>query len=524
MTPTHEIPASVSAYDRPPSVARGAWQLSLVLLTGAYVYLAAMYQGGLRQFALVDGDTYMHVAIGQWIIKNRVIPQTDPFSHTVPGIQWTAHEWLSEVLMAWAHALGDWTGLMALTSIAFALAISMLVRALLPLLSPTRTLLLAVLAVLMTMPHLLARPHMLALPLLVAWTIGLVRAADSRTGPPLWLLPVMVLWANLHGGFTLGLALAFGFAVEALLDGWRRGELTRVALRWSRFLALALLASLLTPHGLDGILFTWQLLIEEQYAISRVGEWASPNFHYFQPLMLWLLLGLAVVLYQGLRLPPVRLAMLLGLIYLSLKHARNVELLGLLGPLLIASSFGAQWRQRAASAAPDPIARGLARLTAPAGIFGTAGCIALLTVLTAAVAQWRPITPPEHMFPEKPLAAAMEAGVAGPVLNDYGWGGFLMLAGVPVYIDGRADMYREPVMRPYLEALEQRPPGGLESLLDKYGITWTMLSPKTPAVGVLDQLPGWRRIYLDDVAVVHKRIDLHPKQASAKDAESTGRP
>ena len=36
---------------------------------------------------------------------------------------------------------------------------------------------------------------------------GLIAAADRRTSPSWWLLPLMTLWANLHGGFVLGLAL-----------------------------------------------------------------------------------------------------------------------------------------------------------------------------------------------------------------------------------------------------------------------------------------------------------------------------
>jgi hypothetical protein len=48
-------------------------------------------------------------------------------------------------------------------------------------------------------------------------------------------------------------------------------------------------------------------------------------------------------------------------------------------------------------------------------------------------------------------------------------------------------------------------------LLDEYKIDATLLEPETPAVALLDRLPGWKRVYSDDVAVVHKRLDS-PKQ------------
>jgi len=41
----------------------------------------------------------------------------------------------------------------------------------------------------------------------------------------------------------------------------------------------------------------------------------------------------------------------------------------------------------------------------------------------------------------------------------------------------------------------------------EYRTTWTLLPPNRPAVVLLDHLPGWRRLYADDVAVVHVRED-----------------
>ena len=58
-----------------------------------------------------DGDTYWHLATGDWILNHRAIPTTDPFSYTFAGAPWQAHEWLSEVLMALVFRAGGWSGL-----------------------------------------------------------------------------------------------------------------------------------------------------------------------------------------------------------------------------------------------------------------------------------------------------------------------------------------------------------------------------------------------------------------------------
>ena len=34
----------------------------------------------------------------------------------------------------------------------------------------------------------------------------------------------------------------------------------------------------------------------------------------------------------------------------------------------------------------------------------------------------------------------------------------------------------------------------------------TMLQPQTPAIQLLDRLPGWERLYADETAVVHRRL------------------
>jgi hypothetical protein len=46
---------------------------------------------------------------------------------------------------------------------------------------------------------------------------------------------------------------------------------------------------------------------------------------------------------------------------------------------------------------------------------------------------------------------------------------------------------------------------GFLALLEKHRIGATLLSPAAPAIGLLDRLPGWRRLYSDDIAVVHIR-------------------
>ena len=66
---------------------------------------------------LNDPDTFWHLAAGQWIFAHGV-PTADPFSFSMPGAPWSAHEWLTEILFAGAFRLAGWSGVVLLTGAA----------------------------------------------------------------------------------------------------------------------------------------------------------------------------------------------------------------------------------------------------------------------------------------------------------------------------------------------------------------------------------------------------------------------
>jgi hypothetical protein len=91
------------------------------------------------------------------------------------------------------------------------------------------------------------------------------------------------------------------------------------------------------------------------------------------------------------------------------------------------------------------------------------------------------------------------------VLNDYYFGGYLISQGIPTFIDSRAELYGAAFLTRYSRALELEDLADFLRLLDEYKIDTTLLFPSTRAVGLLDRLPEWQRIYADDVAVIHVR-------------------
>jgi hypothetical protein len=155
-----------------------------------------------------------------------------------------------------------------------------------------------------------------------------------------------------------------------------------------------------------------------------------------------------------------------------------------------------------------PIDRTLAELAKPASLRGVAIAATVLAALSAAVLHGA-ATRTDVAIPAAALAAVETAHVTGPVLNDYGFGGYLIFEGIPPFIDGRAELYGDEFIKRYVQAM-LLDSDELPKLLDRNGIAWTLIAPERPAVLLLDHLPNWRRLYADDVAVVHVRTDPAP--------------
>ena len=147
-----------------------------------------------------------------------------------------------------AYSLAGWRGVATLAAAAAALTYGLLFLALARALRIAVALGVATLAWAFSVGHFIARPQIFADPLIVVWVAGLVGAVDRRSAPSLWLLPVIALWANLHGSFTIGLALAAALGAEGVISAPAEGRMG-AACRWAIFLLSALACACLTPYG-----------------------------------------------------------------------------------------------------------------------------------------------------------------------------------------------------------------------------------------------------------------------------------
>ena len=234
---------------------------------------------------LNDCDTGYHIRAGEFILDNRMIPRHDIFSFTSPPLPWTAHEWLSEVIMAGVHRMSGLTGVVLLFAALIALIYYFLFRILR---TDNGNILLAVLIILLATAssqiHWLARPHIFSLGLMLLWH-RLLENYHYRDINRLMALPViMVLWVNLHGGFIIGFMLLAIYIMSNGIKSFTIGETDERSLHRRKFrvlsliAALCLLAAMINPFGYQILLFPFHL-VSRKYLMDHILEFLSPNFH-----------------------------------------------------------------------------------------------------------------------------------------------------------------------------------------------------------------------------------------------------
>jgi hypothetical protein len=475
---------------------------SLPLWIGVAVYVLLIAAGNRL---LNDPDTQWQITVGQWILDHHAVPRTDVYSFTVRGTPWISTQWLAQVLYAQIYAWFGWTGPVVLTAVAGAATFALLARYLVRSLSDSAALVLVAVAMALTASHLLARPHVLALPIMVVWIGELIAAADRRMAPPFALLPLIALWANVHGGFVFGLVMVAPIALDAVTEA-EPGNRMALAVRWAIFAALALAASCCTPYGWDSLLASRKILALGS-ALPLITEWRAADFTTLRPFEVCLLGAIGLSLYRGITLPPMRIVILLGLVHMALSQGRAAEILALLAPLVVARPLAGQIGE--AKAVSSHSLRPIRGVMAA----GFAVVLAAGTLTFSAMHRFVPNTA------NSPVMAVTELKKLNVerVFNDYDFGGYLIASGVAPFIDGRTELYGEKFFVDHNNASGLMEPDNLFRLLEEYHIQATLMRTQSAATKLLDHIDGWQKIYSDEIATIHVRKAgaLHTAEPSA---------
>jgi hypothetical protein len=427
-----------------------------------------------------DGDVSWHIATGQWILAHRALPHTDPFSFTWAGKPWVPIEWLAEVVMAGAYGLAKYSGIAALVTAALMALHALVFFNATRFVRPWVAVGTVIAMDLVLIPMMLARPHVLAWPLIALWTWLMLRAREQDRAPPLAAALLMMVWANLHGSFVMGLAIAAAFGLEALVA---TADRTRTVRQWALFGIASLVAIFINANGLDGVLHP--LRIANLAMLPLIDEWKPSNPAVTPVFFVILAATIALLWFKRPRLHPVRWVLLGALLVLALLQVRHQAVLAIVTALVLPTGFVRQ-------AEPVPAST----------LWLPAGAIALIVAIRAVL----PINLPENEAnPWRLIAAVPPELRSQPVLNGYAMGGPLILSGIRPYVDGRGDMYGDELVVDY-KRITDGDAAALNAAVRRWNIRWAILPRRyKKLVALLDRSPGWRRMKEDEAGLIYVR-------------------
>ena len=229
-------------------------------------------------------------------------------------------EWLSEVLYALAFKFGGWRAVTVLAATSCAALVGVLCLYLLRHLRFSVAIGWTVLTAAAISWHFYARPHIFSYLLLAVWLVSLLNAYDdkgSNLPSAFTLAPLMILWANLHGSVSVGLALLYIFAGFCLYQSILQRDY-RKCRRLLVVTSAVTVCALLTPYGFWPA-FTILDLMNMKFAVSHIVETTSPNFQRLIFHLIYLVTIFAAIAGLGIQLRGPRLIVFALIIYCRLK-------------------------------------------------------------------------------------------------------------------------------------------------------------------------------------------------------------
>lgn len=454
--------------------------------------------GAIRNHLFIDGDSFWHLKAGSVMLEQGQLIDHDIFSHTAYGTPWTAHEWLSEIIMAAVHKLAGLEGLICFFLFIVALTFWLLFKITERHANDLVAVCSVALAFLLGKMHLAARPHLFTWLFMVV-TLALLTSGGKRL---FWLPVIMVFWVNLHGGFVLGLVLQAVFIIGSFIDGQQREtrplrEALNRQKRPACILILSILLVGLNPFGYALLLFPFQ--VSDGVFALFINEWKAPDLQSMWYLRLYLVV-LFLLFASGKSTWTERLLCVFFL-NAALTHIRHFGLL-----VMAMAPFSARAITDVIYAIRGPRVSSLQEQQLPLSKFSGPAlmtAIAWALILAGAVSSsiLAPLSPREMLKVETPQLNQLVSFLAanrpdGNMFNEYSLGGYLLYALDPppkVFIDGRADMYGQKLLTDYHDIMTSSTKRN--ALLEKYAIDWVVFEKDSDLNKDLKDSGTWHSAY-----------------------------
>jgi hypothetical protein len=504
--------AEVTA-DAPAGAAR---TVSLLLYAPGVLLLVIVIAGAGNR---ADPDLWGHLRFGQAMLTQHQIVLNDQYSYSAPGHPFLNHEWLTDVVMALLYNHLGVAGL-KLWKFGCAAATVLLIAMGLAETGATSSVRLNTLTAtaLALMPQMMFRPQVFSFCLFAAILVLLGRH-NYRGAAPLWIaVPIIALWANLHGGFIIGIAALGVYAGAVGIQDLIAGVGIARGARLGMLTIAATAATLLTPFGIS----TWEAVthaLRNPLTRNMVTDWQPLLFAFERQ---WSAEHLGVIYYLCV------LGLMAAMAITFVKTPRGGDLpLAAIAVVMSAAAFTAVRNMPlAVIACAAPVARhaGLiltgmrerdlptkAKSARPPDRSGVnqwlAVALAAMVAISSGLFSARILVEPG--YPGGAVSFMQQHALRGNVLGAFGWGDYLIWHMAPdskVFIDGRYDtVFPQQVIRDYAVFYFDLP--GAVRVLSAYPHDFVLIPPRSPVDHRLEQDPEWKLVYSDQTASLFARAN-----------------
>ena len=479
---------------------------SLLRSAPGVVLLAIVIADAMRG---ADTDLWGHIHFGSIVLSQHQLFFHAPSSYACPPgpRDWIMVDWLGEALMALVY---NAAGVVGLKLAKFGCVAALMV--LLSLCEAETGASLEIQAAVLFGSALALLTHMqfrtfLADDVLLAALLWMLARDSYGRGAPLWVaVPLLALWANLHGGFFVGVIAMGLYTMIRGAQDLAEGRGTRRAVRLAAITSTATLVTLATPYGLNDWIVIAGVL-RNPFTLKHISE--------FRPLLV-----VIADFYRAHRpvftfVCAITIMAALGITFVLTPRADDLALFAIAALMTAAALYAVRNTALAVIAACAPLCRHaslVARRLLPQESRAARPVLiwralhAALAILSVAIVIRTGLLsktlPAAELKPVGALAFMRQHDLHGNVLSEFGWGDYLIFhdaSRIKIFVESIFEAYYPSKLQNDFAAITYGEPGA-QRVLEAYPNDFAMMPTGSPAYRLLIADPGWRLIYRDPVA------------------------
>jgi hypothetical protein len=452
-----------------------------------------------------DTDMWWHLRTGQQIVETEQTLSIDMFSHTYAGETHLNHSTVSQIVMYGVWSIAGNLGMSLLTSVLAVGGMYFLYRAGKGTIYMQAFVLIFGAATAATFWS--PRPQMFSFffsTILIYLLFDYKRTGRDRL---LWLIPLMWIWGNSHGGFAIGFIFLGAFIVGEFINNILNTGDSRMPMMGVRKLFLVTIGALLilaiNPIGLE--IYKVPL---ETFGIQElrlyIQEWQSPDFNqrFTWGFVILLSIVIGAVWASRRNFDWTDWFLVCGTTFMALMAGRNLSVFAVavvpiatyhLDSVLTSNGWVIQHREF-----EIPRRARLNLLLVGLVVFGALANI-LVVADSETVYEGQSMT-----LPIDAVAYLNGSDISGNMFNSYNWGGYLMFNApqYKVFIDGRTDLYIEFLNDYFTVAIGSEE---WREEFEKWDIQFAVIETNSGLAEELELDDGWRTEYHDDLASIFVR-------------------